>query len=166
MSKELKDALLRQFIRLRKTAGLVTLGLLIVNQALLVAGYIQWRGFSPYIIIPSIVVFLAALAVLGSNFLWLTLGLYHNETAAQVSHNPQTVYAINPYQEMVWRTYHLPKLQAMAMLATHLGNPKTAARFRQIYDQWQTWVDDGYIPKHAFPDHLKHHYLADEGDRL
>lgn len=165
-TERIKDAFLRQFVRLRKTAGVVTLGLLIINQALLVAGYVAWRGISIYVIVPSVVLLLGVGAIVLSNVLWLNMGLFHNETSAQVSHNPVNVYALNPFQEMIWRRYNLPELEANAQVAEAVGAHEAADTYRQIRDDWAEWTKLGYIPKDEFPDHLHRHYLNAEGQRL
>lgn len=162
MARTWKDVAMRNLIRLRKTGGLVSLGLLTVNQALLIAQTVAWRGFNPWIVVPSVAFLLFTLAIAISYAVWILGDGYHAETAAQVAHNPTQTYAYNPFQQVEHKQLRIPKLRAIAAIAED-HDPEAAAELREAIDRWERWVDLGYIPRDEYPEHLLHHYLSDGG---
>jgi hypothetical protein len=153
---------MRNLIRLRKTGGLVSLGLLVVNQALLVAQIVAWRGFDPWLIVPTVALGLFALAIFASWAIWVLGDGYHHETAAQVSHSPVQVYAPNPWQIVLWRTFRLPKARALASIA----EGEAREELQEAIERWERWIELGYIPRDEYPPDLLHHYLASEGQPI
>lgn len=165
MTRTWKDLVMRNLIRLRKTGGLVSLGLLTVNQALLIAQTVAWRGLDPWIVVPTVAFTLFTLAVAVSYAIWVLGDGFHHETAAQVDHNPIQVNTWNPFQKIEHAKLRIPKLRALAAVAEN-HDPKAAAELREAIDRWERWVDLGYIPRDEYPEELLHHYLSKEGQPL
>lgn len=160
-----KQKLYDQYIRIDKTKGILTIGLLITNLSLTLWGLLGW-DYNAFVAVPTIMTILGVTGIIFAN-IWVDgFGFYKNEIRANVSLDPKQVYQQNPFQEMVWREVQIPKFRALATLLENQGSWKRASEIRQQADKLEEWCDLGYIPKDAFPEHLKHHYLAEEGERL
>jgi len=152
-----------QYAKIKKTAAVGSLILLTINLAVSSYPYIEHRGIHPYIAMPLL--FLAILFVV-----WLLahvyvrrMEMYRTEMRADMMLNPYAVYAIAPFEEMRYRYQFIPILRALEEL---LPKGEKKQRMKECADNWQKWVDLGYIPKEDYPKHLLHYYITDKARRL
>jgi hypothetical protein len=162
----LKQLIFDLYVRVDKARGPIMLGLLAGNQAILIYNLIAWRGVSLYLAVPAILTLLAIAVVLFARFWIDVLSTYKNQVRAETALNPKQIYQIPPFQEMAWRHLHIPRMRSHARLLHHAGESYLSEEVDREADRLNRWVDLGYIPRDDFPEHLLHHYLADEGERL
>lgn len=160
-----KQKLYDQYVRIDKTKGILTIGLLIANLSLTLWGLAGW-GVNAYIGVPSIMLLLGISGVIFAN-IWVDgFGFYKNEKRAQVSLDPTQVYQQNPFQTMVWIGVQLPKMKALKDILESQGEKESAKRLQEDIERLEKWTKLRYIPKEDFPEDLKHHFIANEGEAI
>lgn len=160
-----KQKLYDQYIRVDKTKGILTIGLLVANLSLTLWGLLGW-DWNAFVGVPAIMLILGMAGIVFAN-VWVDgFEFYKNEKRANVSLDPTQVYQQNPFQEMVWREVQIPNFNAMADILIALDESEKAMKYQEQAEKLRDWADKGYIPKDAFPEHLKCHYLSEKGERL
>lgn len=160
-----KQKLYDQYIRIDKTKGILTIGLLIANLSLTFWGLLGW-DYNAYLGVPMIMLLLGILGIIFAN-VWVDgFQFYKNERRAKVSLNPTEVYQMNPFQIMIWSAIYRPQMWALYHILYEHSQDKLADDMLVFIRQLEKWIELRYIPKEDFPEDLKHHYLAEEGEAL
>jgi len=152
-----------QIVKLQKIANVGSLILLILNISLTLNLYIEHRGIHPYIMIPLLFICIGLFILLCAHVYLKKLNMYRTQAEAERYFNPYQVYAIGPFEEMLYRYLWVPTLEAAINLQP---DPKEKAKLESIMKKFMGWVKLGYIPKKDFPSHLKKFYITDKQARL
>jgi len=152
-----------QYVKIKRTAAVGSLILLIINLSFTTYPFIEHRGVHPYFAIPLIFLIVFLLVWLGAHIYVKKLEMYRTESVAEKVYNPYAVYAIGPFEEMKYRNMDLVIMEMLYDLLPE-GDKK-----QKLKNQIQTvtrWCDLGYIPKKDFPKHLKKYYITNRENRL
>lgn len=152
-----------QIVKLQKIANVGSLILLILNFSFVAYPYVEHRDVHPYIVIPVIFVSLGLFILLLAHVYLKKLNMYRTQAEAERYFNPYQVYAIGPFEEMLYRYLWVPTLEAAINLQT---DPVEKEKLIDIMEKFMGWVRLGYIPKKDFPKHLKKFYITDKQERL
>jgi len=174
MAKDEKEKIRRfinlQYVKMKKIAAVGSLILLTINLSLTIYPYVEFRlpdtiFFIPstYIVIPIIFLFVVLLILIGAHIYVRKLEMYRTESLADKLLNPYAVYAIGPFEEMLYRTMTIPTLEAAYQ---SMPECKEKTEVKKQLDNAKKFVNLGYIPKEDFPNHLKKYYLTEKERRL
>jgi len=152
-----------QYIKIKRTAAVGSLIMLIINLSFTIYPFIEHRGLHPYFAIPLIFLIVFFLVWLASHIYVKNFEMYRTESVADKVYNPYAVYAIGPFEEMKYRYMELVIMKALYELFPE-GEKKQELK-KQI-EKVQSWCDIGYIPKKDFPKHLEKYYITKKEGRL
>lgn len=160
-----------QYVKMKRMAAVGGLILLAVNLAFTIYPYIEFRfpeyffGLIPraWVGVPLVLIVIMLLIWLGAHIYVKKLEMYRTEWVAERIYNPYAVYAIGPFEEMLYRTMTIPTLQAA--YAT-MPEGKEKKEVKEKLEKAKKYVDLGYIPKEDFPQHLKKYYITNKERRL
>jgi hypothetical protein len=159
-----------QYVKMKRMASVGGLILLAINLSLTIYPFVEFR-FQEYMLgiprawigIPVILLIILFLLWVGSHIYISIMEMYRTEFLAEKILNPYTVYAIGPFEEMLYRTMTIPTLEASYM---SMPDGKEKEGVKKNLDLAKKWVDMGYIPKEDFPKHLKKYYITNKERRL
>jgi len=160
-----------QYVKMKRMAAVGGLVLLAVNLSFTVYPYVEFRfpekifGIIPstYVGVPIIFVIIVFLIWVGAHIYISKMEMYRTESLADRIFNPYTIYAIGPFEEMLYRTMTIPTLQAAY---SSMPECKEKEEVKKQLDRAKKYVDLGYIPKEDFPEHLKKYYITNKERRL
>jgi len=159
-----------QYVKIKRTAAVGSLVLLAINLSLTLYPYLEHRfqvtyfGVAvEYIVVPFLFVFIIFIIWCGAHIYIKKMEMYRTEFLAERILNPYGVYAIGPFEEMLYRTMTIPTLEASYV---SMPDGKEKHEVKKKLDLAKKWVDLGYIPKEDFPKHLKKYYLTKKQNRL
>jgi len=159
-----------QYVKMKRMAAVGSLILLAVNLSLTIYPYVAHRFpetilFIPstYLVVPIIVLIIVFLIWGGAHIYMTKMEMYRTEFLAERILNPYTVYAIGPFEEMLYRTMTIPTLQAAY---ASMPEGKDKEEVKEKLEKAKKYVDLGYIPKDDFPKHLKKYYITEKERRL
>jgi len=89
--------------------------------------------------------------------------MYRTEAEAEKYYNPYSVYAIAPFEEVMYRNLWLPLLQSVCNIQ---NDKKQKDDLQMVIDRFHRWVNLGYIPKEEYPKHLRKFYTTNVKARL
>lgn len=161
-----------QYVKMKKVAAVGSMILLAINLSLTVFPYVQHRfpklifGIIPneYVGIPIVFVMIVFVIMLGAHLYVKKLEMYRTEQMAEVMFNPYSVYALAPFQEMIYSYSAIPMMKAL--LTTLSKDSSEYKELKTKLGRFEEWCVLGYIPKEDFPDALKKYYLTDKQQRL
>ena len=160
-----------QYVKMKRMASVGGLILLAINLSLTIYPFVEFR-FPEYILgilprawigVPLIFLLIIFLIWVGAHIYTNKMEMYRTEFLAEKILNPYTVYAIGPFEEMLYRTMTIPTLEA-AYMSMPEGKEKEGVK--KSLDMAKKWVELGYIPKKDFPQHLKKYYITNKERRL
>lgn len=150
----MKHFLFEQIEKLQQFSAIGMPFMLVMNLAISVFGYIQWRGFHPYVGI-SILTFVMMFIYWSVAHIVVKKGeTFKSKARATTKYNPYSVWALSPLQWMLMKHIWFPILQRTA----ETSEEKTEVTMVE------KWLELGYLPKKDFPDHLKEFYIT-KGER-
>jgi len=152
-----------QYVKIKRTAAVGSLVMLILNLSFTIYPYIEHRDIHPYAAVPLLFFGIFFLVWIAAHVYVSKMEMYRTEFLAEKILNPYSVYAIGPFEEMKYRSMDLVIMEALYDL-TPEGEKKR--RLREQIDQVKKWVELGYIPKKDFPKHLKRYYITKIESRL
>jgi len=151
-----KHFLFEQLEKLQQFSSIGMPLMLVMNLAVSIFAYVQWRDVHPYIGIP-LLTFIIMLIYWGTAHLVVRKGeTYKSRARAMTKYSPYAVWAIAPFQWMLMKYMWFPVLERTA------ETDEEKAEVRMV----KNWMDIGYIPRKDFPDNLKEFYIAKEEERL
>ena len=153
-----------QIVKLQQVASVGALLLMILSNALIINQYIVWRGIHPYVGITLVFVGLLVLVLFLAHIYIRMLEMNRTQKRAELELNPYAVYAFGPFEEVLWRTLHIPTLEA-AWINIPDDNPKKK-EIGELLNKAKKWVDLGYIPREDYPKHLLGFYKTKIERRL
>jgi len=152
-----------QYVKIKRTAAVGSLVMLIINLSFTIYPYIEHRGVHPYFAIPLIFLGAFLLVWLGAHIYVKKFEMYRTESVAEKVYNPYAVYAIGPFEEMKYRNM---ELIIMEMIYDVLPEGDKKKKFKEDIEKVRKWCDLGYIPKKDFPKHLTKYYMTKKEGRL
>jgi len=153
-----------QYIKLKKVAAVGSMVLLAINLSLTIFMYMEERDIHPYIGIP-IVFFVVMFILWGLAHIYVKkMEMYRTEQMAEVTYNPYSVYALAPFQEMIYSHSAIPMMRALLkMLPEDCEEHKN---LKEKLEKFEKWCKEGYIAKEDFPPDLRKYYLTSKQQRL
>jgi len=153
-----------QYIKLKKVAAVGSMIMLSINLSLTIFLYLGHRNIHPYVGIP--LVFVGVLMVLWflAHIYVRKMEMYRTEQAAEVTYNPYSVYAISPFQEMIYSYSAVPMMKALLKILPE--DSKEYEDLKNHLEKFENWCKLGYIPKDDFPEELRRYYLTNKQQRL
>lgn len=161
-----------QYIKMKNLSAVGSLVLLTLNLSFVMYPFIEHRfpervlGLipRPWVGVP-LVFFVTMFFIWFFAHLYVTkLEMYRTEKRAEMLFNPYQIYAIQPFQEMVYRHINTPLMRSVMELLPD-GSPEKDD-LRKDYLMVRNWLELGYIPKKDFPSHLKGFYITEKERRL
>ena len=152
-----------QIVKIKKTAAIGSVVLLVLNLSLNIYPLVEHRNFHPYFMIPLIFLTTLFIVWLGSHLYIRILGMYKEEALAEKVYNPYNVYAIGPFEEMTYYAIYLPLMEACYHL---LPTGEQKEKLKEQIETFKHWLELGFIPKEDFPEHLKKYYIVENPKRL
>lgn len=159
-----------QYVKMKRMAAVGSLFLLAVNLSFVVYPYIEFRlpvsimGIPrAWIGVPLLLLFIVLLIWLGSHIYLRVFEMYRTETSADITYNPYTVYAITPFEEMLYTYFSIPTLEGVVTL---LPDGPEKDKLVEKLEKFRKWIKLGYIPKEDFPVHLQKFYITNKENRL
>lgn len=152
-----------QMIKVKRTAPMYNLILLVLLNALSIYPILEGRAIHPYISFPAVLVLLITLIWAGSHLYQIVLGMNKNEARAERIINPYCVWAMGPWEEMLIRNIWLPSMKG---IYANMPGGEDKIELGEAISNMSRWVELGYIPKKDYPKHLLKHYIAKDGERL
>ena len=152
-----------QYVKIKRTAVVGSLIMLILNLSFTVYPYIEHRGVHPYFAIPLIFLFILLLAWFTAHIYVKKFDMYRAESVAEKYFSPYAVYAIGPFEEMKYRNMDLVIMETLYDI---LPEGEKRQLLKEQIEKVKGWCDLGYIPKKDFPQHLKRYYLTRKESRL
>jgi hypothetical protein len=152
-----------QYVKIKRTAAVGSLIMLILNLSFVIYPYIEHRGIHPYFAIPGIFILVIFIVWMLAHIYVKKMEMYRTEFLAEKILNPYSVYAIGPFEEMKYRNFDIIILESLFELLPE-GEKKQILQ-NQIM-KVKNWCELGYIPKKDFPKHLKKCYITSQESRL
>jgi len=152
-----------QYTKIKRTAAVGSLIMLIMNLSFTIYPFIEHRGFHPYYAIPIIFFFIFLLVWLAAHIYVKKFEMYRTESLADKIYNPYSVYAIGPFEEMKYRNIDIVIMETLYDILPDSNKKQVLGE--QI-KKVKRWCDLGYIPKQEFPQHLKKYYIKKKENRL
>lgn len=125
--------------------------------------YIEHRSIHPYVAIPILFLCIITILWLLAHLYVRKLEMYKTEKYADIIHNPYAVYAVTPFEEMMYRNIFIPLMENDFVLLPD-GEQKT--KIGEKLKRVKNWVELGYIPNEDFPGHLKKFLITKDQFRL
>lgn len=152
-----------QYVKMRRVAAIGSLILLAINVAFTVYPFLSGTFEKSYIGIPIIFLTIILVIWLAAHIYVNKMEMYRTEQLAEVTLNPYAIYAVTPYEEMIYRTKDLPLMKALKEI---LPDGEHKNELQQSIKKVENWVKLGYIPKKEFPKHLERYYITNKERRL
>lgn len=128
--------------------------MLVLNLAVSLFSYLQWRNIHPYVGISSLTVVMMCLYWSIAHIVVKKGETFKSKARAAVKYNPYSVWALSPLQWMLMNHIWAPILE---------GTKETKEQQAQV-NMVKNWLKLGYIPKEDFPENLKGFYIT-KGER-
>jgi len=154
----------RQFVLIKRTSGIWSVAMLVVNLSLTIFGLIAYRGLDSRLFIPALVITMGLIIWITSYIYYHKGQMFRTEKAGEVYLNPYDVSNFKPWEEfVVYRTTLIPMLEGI-----HAITPegKTKKHLAEKIAKLKKWVDLGYIPKKELPKYLQKYYTSKHEKRL
>jgi hypothetical protein len=169
--EKIRKFLNMQYVKMKRMATVGSLILLALNLSFTIYPYVEFRfpeqifEIIPrtYLAIPIIFLIIVFLIWFCAHIYMSKMEMYRTESLADRILNPYAVYAIGPFEEMLYRTMTIPTLEASYMA---MPEGKEKEEVKKNLEQAKKFVDLGYIPKEDFPKHLKKYYITNKERRL
>ncbi len=153
----------QQYVKMKRMAAVGSLVLLAINLSFTIYPYVEHRDIHPYIAVPIIFLVIVFLIWGAAHIYIKKMEMYRTEALAEKIYNPYTVYAIGPFEEMLYRYTTIPTMEG---IYHSLPDGDAKEQLKQKIDKAKHWVEIGYIPKEDFPEHLKKYYITKKTRRL
>lgn len=153
-----------QYVKLKKLSAVGSLTLLAINLSLTIFLYMEERDIHPYIGIPLVFIGVMIVLWLAAHIYVRKMEMYRTEQRAEIIFNPYAVYALAPFQEMIYSHSAVPMMKALIKLLPEGCDEQI--ELKKKLKKFESWCKMGYIPKKDFPDELKQYYLTDKQQRL
>ena len=152
-----------QYVKLKRTAAVGSLIMLILNLSFTVYPFIEHRNLHPYFAIPLLFLSIFLLIWIASHIYVKKMEMYRTESLADKIYNPYSVYAIGPFEEMKYRNFDIPIMEG---IYNALPEGEKKKQLKEQIERVKKWCDLGYIPKQDFPKHLRRYYITEKESRL
>jgi hypothetical protein len=152
-----------QYVKIKRTAAVGSLIMLILNLSFTMYPFIEHRGVHPYFAIPLVFLILFLLVWMAAHLYVKKLEMYRTESIAEKVYNPYAVYAIGPFEEMKYRNFDIVVMETLYDI---LPDGSKKQQLGEQIKKVKRWCDLGYIPKKEFPQHLKKYYITKKESRL
>lgn len=153
-----------QYVKLKKVAAVGGMIMLAINLSLTMFLYIEHRNIHPYVGIPVLFILVMFVLWILAHIYVSKMEMYRTEQMAEVTYNPYSVYALAPFQEMIYSYSAIPMMKAL--LKTLPEDSEEHKELKTKLGRFEEWCKLGYIPKKDFPDELKRYYITDKQQRL
>lgn len=154
-----------QYVKMRRVAAIGSLVLLAVNLAFTIYPFLSSISIfkNIYVSIPIIFLVIFSVIWLAAHIYVNKMEMYRTEQLAEVTLNPYSIYAVTPYEEMIYRTKDLPLMRSLKEI---LPDGERKKELEESIKKVELWVELGYIPKKEFPKHLERYYITNKEKRL
>lgn len=155
--------LAQQLDRVMRVWPIVGILLLVGNLSVQAATLLAWRGGHVVIWAAAIALVLVAGAVTVANWWAGPLRMVHAIRSSQATLDPTQVYAMTPWERIVWREAMLPQMRNQALLCRRLGHEDLCQDLLDQVERLAGWERRGYIPREEYPEDLQRYYLGNGG---